>query len=184
MSLKDLPLSIAPNPSSGSGSGSASASAFGDMTASLAPLMMFLNQVHGNTLVIDALSSPSRPCLSQDAPQGDPAWSRQNLETLVEMHMFELDAINIAGLTSEQKLALRLYTIETPVKIYEVVNEGYKSTSRNPHLLRNSGPFSKILIQSIRALSKVCICTFIVTHFDLFESFHKCNKTRLKLLEN
>lgn len=127
----------------------------GDISSSVDALMMFLNAVPDVDNLIDALSSTDAPCLSRDAAPDDPNWSREKLQQLIVMHKYLLEVVVISGLSDEQKVALRLYTIESPVKIYDILNFGYKSTNRSPRLLRNSGPFSKILISSIRQLSTV-----------------------------
>ena len=71
------------------------------------------------------------------------------------MHAFELETVDIPGLSPEHKLVIRLYTIEQPVAIYHVLNACYKAKDRSPALAVNQAAFSRLLIEALRALMAV-----------------------------
>jgi NAD:arginine ADP-ribosyltransferase len=76
------------------------------------------------------------------------------------MHGEETDLINVVGVSAQEKLAIRLYTIEQPVKIYAVVNAPFKQSSRSPDASKHQAPFCKILIRAIRALAALPDCCY------------------------
>ena len=124
---------------------------FGDLSTSVAPLLMFLDREPAGSSVTRAVLGPG-PCLLQAAP-ANAGWTAQMLLSLLEMHRFDVESIEVGGLSADHKLALRLYSLEQPVKFYEVLNAPYKVKRRSPDLISCQAPFSRILIEAIRSLS-------------------------------
>ena len=64
---------------------------FGDLSTSVAPLLMFLDREPAGSSVTRAVLGPG-PCLLQAAP-ANAGWTAQMLLSLLEMHRFDVESI-------------------------------------------------------------------------------------------
>lgn len=126
---------------------------WGDLKSPVSALLMCLDSSPDLSTTDAVLGPPGGgPCLLL-ASRG--VCTPSQMRAMVEMHAFEVEDIDIPGISLDAKLAIRLYTAEVPVKIYELVNEPFKSQSRKPEHISNQAAFCKVLIRSIRALLQV-----------------------------
>lgn len=134
----------------------------GDTASPVAPLMLFLDALPPGGTLAQAIVGPG-PCLLLAAQAGDTSGSggggdaalAQTLRLMIESNRFEVAGLTkfAGGLSVEHKLALRLYTAEAPLRLYELLNAPFKQpATRYPAALRNVAPFARLLIEAIRAL--------------------------------
>ncbi|CAE7609747.1 MADPRT [Symbiodinium natans] len=91
------------------------------------------------------------PCLMKALPGKAP---EAKMRRMLEAHEFECKALKPAGLSLQQRLAIRLYTAEDPIPIYKVLNAPFHASSRSPSTIANQAPFLKVMAQAVKALTK------------------------------
>eukprot|EP00930_Biecheleria_cincta_P002005 TRINITY_DN103084_c0_g1_i1.p1 TRINITY_DN103084_c0_g1~~TRINITY_DN103084_c0_g1_i1.p1 ORF type:complete len:355 (-),score=60.64 TRINITY_DN103084_c0_g1_i1:422-1486(-) len=120
----------------------------GDLSSSVASLNHCLRDVP-IVDVMQAVAGPG-PCLLKAIPKSPAA----KLRSMVTAHEFECKTAKLGGISWQHRLVIRLYTAETPFRLYRVLNSPFHAQKRTASSIANQGPFMKLLLTAVRTLAK------------------------------
>lgn len=109
----------------------------------------------GNS-VLETIIGPG-PCLLaglDTSAASTESWTAQAISEIAAMHAFELEGTLVEGLSTEDKLAIRLHCIDPP-DIHMVLNSAFRVPNLTREAVRNQAPFARRLIEAYRKLAVV-----------------------------
>jgi hypothetical protein len=102
--------------------------------------------------IFDLNGTAAGPCLFRSLDYFDR--DRNVVQAMIDDNRAAVRNIEVATLTEEMKLAIRLYTAEEPVRLCKYIHEPFKRTHRTQGTVLNCLGMMRILIAAIRELSR------------------------------